>query len=65
MIIFLLVVFGLYGLGHIYFYKSFLHAFLVGDRFRLAILIALLVLWILPFLIALSSRFFPGTLTYC
>mgnify|MGYP005835698001 CR=1 FL=1 len=64
MIVFLLVVFGLYGIAHIYFYKSFLHAFLIADRFHAVLWISLLVLWILPFLIALVSRFFPGTLNF-
>ncbi len=63
MIAFLLVVFGLYGLGHIYFYKSLLHAFLVPDRLRAILIGILLFLWISPFFIALVSRYFPGTLS--
>lgn len=62
MILFLLVVFGLYGLGHVYFYKSMLHAWLFQDRFRAIALLVMIFLWISPFLAGVAARFFPGGL---
>jgi len=63
MILFLLVVLGLYAVGHLYVYRSILNVWMLPPLANRVLLGVFIFLWLSPFLIGLASRFHPGMFT--